>query len=468
MKTSLLIAALLPVALGYNFQAIPAFKRSLDTTEVSSRSLVARHNQLSVKQPKLCDASVKQYSGYIDVTSGKHLYYWFFESRHKPSTDPVILWLNGGPGCSSFTGLLMELGPCRVKPDGSGVDFNPHSWNKNANVIFLDQPAGVGYSWGANVSTTAQSGIDVDTFLRKFFKTYPQYSKQDFHVFGESYAGHYIPEIAKDIVHNNKRVPNSKKIHLKSIGIGNGWIDPRLQEKYYAPQVCEGGPYGAILSKEDCAKMNAAYPRCYSLATKCYREHTFENCKAATDFCEENIENVYYNTGLNPYDIRKPCDPGSDLCYAIEAGIDIWLNRPEIRAELGVAKEVGKFSSCSNTVGENFSKTPDSMTNYADRIPKLLQEGIRVLVYAGDADFICNWLGNKAVALDVNWPGKRGFNAAKDTLWTVNGTKAGEVRTHGKLTFLRIFGAGHMVPYDQPEASLDMLNTWVNKKSFTH
>ena len=87
----------------------------------------------------LCDSSVKQVTGYLDVDDDKHFYFWFFESRSSPSKDPLSLWLNGGPGCSSLTGLLMELGPCRVNPGGDNTTVNPHSWNARSNIIFLDQ-----------------------------------------------------------------------------------------------------------------------------------------------------------------------------------------------------------------------------------------------------------------------------------------------------------------------------------------
>ncbi|KAJ2831553.1 hypothetical protein FBU31_002249, partial [Coemansia sp. 'formosensis'] len=92
--------------------------------------------------------------------------------------------------------------------------------------------------------------------------------------------------------------------------------------------------------------------------------------------------------------------------------------------------------------------------------------GIKVLIYAGDADFICNWYGNKAWILDLEWSGKTEFNQEKDAPWTVDGDAAGEVRTHENLTFLRAFGAGHMYPYDQPGSSLDMINHWISNKEF--
>ncbi|KAJ7828852.1 serine carboxypeptidase-domain-containing protein, partial [Mycena olivaceomarginata] len=106
----------------------------------------------------LCDTSVKQYSGYLDIADDKHLFFWFFESRNSPSTDPLVLWLNGGPGCSSSTGLLFELGPCSIANEGKNTTFNKHSWTSSANMIvsrnslvvasltgiqFLDQPVNV-------------------------------------------------------------------------------------------------------------------------------------------------------------------------------------------------------------------------------------------------------------------------------------------------------------------------------------
>jgi cathepsin A (carboxypeptidase C) len=101
------------------------------------------------------------------------------------------------------------------------------------------------------------------------------------------------------------------------------------------------------------------------------------------------------------------------------------------------------------------------------KVPKLLEEGVRVLVYAGDADFICNWMGNKAWTIELPWANKAKFGAAKDQPWSVDGQAAGEAREVGPLTFLRVYNAGHMVPYDQPAISLDMLRRWLKEESFS-
>ncbi|KAJ1913385.1 hypothetical protein LPJ71_002529, partial [Coemansia sp. S17] len=100
-------------------------------------------------------------------------------------------------------------------------------------------------------------------------------------------------------------------------------------------------------------------------------------------------------------------------------------------------------------------------------IPPLLAAGIRVLIYAGDADWICNWYGNKAYAQALEWPGQTKFNQMEDSRWTVNGDEAGEVRTHKNLTFIRVFGSGHFVPLDRPRSALDMVNRWISNKKFS-
>ncbi|EKM48474.1 uncharacterized protein PHACADRAFT_108885, partial [Phanerochaete carnosa HHB-10118-sp] len=101
-----------------------------------------------IKKSDFCDGTPqisRAFTGYIDIEA-RHLFFYFFESRSNPDKDDVIFWTNGGPGCSSSLGLFMELGPCRVN-DVHNVTFNPYSWNENANIFFIDQPIGVGFSY---------------------------------------------------------------------------------------------------------------------------------------------------------------------------------------------------------------------------------------------------------------------------------------------------------------------------------
>ncbi|KAJ1770237.1 hypothetical protein LPJ74_003382 [Coemansia sp. RSA 1843] len=428
--------------------------------------------QLRTKSPSLCDSSVTQYSGYLDTSEDKHFFFWFFEARNANETAPLILWLNGGPGCSSFVGLLMEMGPCHVTPGGNDTQYNKYAWNDHAHVLFLDQPTNVGFSYGSDVFTSLIAGMDVAALLQLFYKSFPQYASSDLHVFGESYAGHYVPAVAKTIHESNNElreqrthiadsinVDERKVLPLVSIGIGNGFVDPRTQYKYYSQMACNS-TYDPVLSPEICAEMDRAYPLCESQATECYEAPRALTCMPAYLYCYRKIEEPYMNTGHNPYDVRMDCGGNSTLCYPITNDIDTYLNRKDVQKELGA--EVSSFESCSGKVEYNFVLNGDPMLPLHLEIPPLLDAGIRVLIYAGDADFICNWYGNKAWTLELEWPGQERFKAASDLAWSVDGVLAGEARSASNFTFVRVFGAGHMVPYDQPKNSLDLINRWLN------
>ncbi|KAI3947637.1 hypothetical protein MKX01_034302 [Papaver californicum] len=167
-----------------------------------------------------------QYSGYVTVDGGKGraLFYYFVESPQNTSTNPLVLWLNGGPGCSSFgNGAMMELGPFRVKRDRTTLDLNEYSWNNAANIIFLESPAGVGFSYSNttsdyNLSGDKRTAQDSYTFLVNWLERFPEYKSRDFFLAGESYAGHYIPQLAQLILHNNK-ITNQTIINLKGIAV---------------------------------------------------------------------------------------------------------------------------------------------------------------------------------------------------------------------------------------------------------
>ena len=408
------------------------------------------------------DPDVKQYSGYLDDNDNdKHLFYWFFESRNDPKNDPVVLWLNGGPGCSSLTGLFLELGPSSVDENLKLV-YNPYSWNANASVIFLDQPVNVGFSYsGSQVSDTVAAGKDVYALLTLFFKQFPQYAHQDFHIAGESYAGHYIPVFASEIMSHKKT-----NINLKSVLIGNGLTDALNQYPEYRPMACGKGGWPAVLDESSCESMDNALPRCLSLIQNCYDSESVWSCVPASIYCNNAMLAPYQRTGQNVYDVRGKCEDSGNLCYKELGYITKWLNQPAVMKALGV--EVDGYDSCNFDINRNFLFQGDWMQPFHRLVPGLLEK-IPVLIYAGDADFICNWLGNKAWSEALEWPGHKKFAAAKMKdlkMEGAKGKKIGEVKSEGNFTFMRIHAGGHMVPLDQPEASLEFFNRWLAKEWF--
>lgn len=439
-------------------------KRPTDFWDFVVKDKKAENYQLRVnkiKDPKILgiDPDVKQYSGYLDVEDeDKHFFYWFFESRNDPKNDPIVLWLNGGPGCSSLTGLFFELGSSSIGPDLKPI-YNPYSWNSNASVIFLDQPVNVGYSYSSSegVSDTVAAGKDVYAFLQLFFRQFPEYaSGQDFHIAGESYAGHYIPVFASEILSH----PTSERnFNLTSVLIGNGLTDALSQYPLYEPMACGEGGEPAVLEPEQCDGMLDSLPRCLSLIKSCYDYESVWSCVPAAIYCNNAQMGPYQRTGKNVYDIRKECE--GELCYSEMQYLNEYLNLDYVKEAVGA--EVEKYESCNFDINRNFLFAGDWMKPYHKAVTDLLNQGLPVLIYAGDKDFICNWLGNQAWTDVLPWKHAEEFakQPIRDWVSSSTGDKAGEVKNYKHFTFLRVYGGGHMVPYDVPENALSMLNDWI-------
>jgi cathepsin A (carboxypeptidase C) len=163
------------------------------------QSQFSENHSIRIRQQQndtLCNAHSKQYTGWLDVGS-KHLFFWYFESQNKPSEDPLLLWLTGGPGGSSMIGLFQELGPCLINEYGNSTVYNEYGWSKNANIIFVDQPAGVGFSYLDNdiplPATSFTAAEDMHHFLQLFTSdVFPDLRGREFHITGESYAVSFV------------------------------------------------------------------------------------------------------------------------------------------------------------------------------------------------------------------------------------------------------------------------------------
>ncbi|QRV90103.1 Serine carboxypeptidase [Ceratobasidium sp. AG-Ba] len=421
--------------------------------------------QLRAKRTiEFCDPTVNVYTGYLDVNFGaRHLFFYFFESRNNPDSDPVVMWLNGGPGCSSATGLFAELGPCIIRepPGIGGTEWNPHSWNDQANLLFLDQ-------YGQIVETTEEAAKDVHTFVTIFLETFDGLKGRDFHLASESYGGRYIPVFAAEILDRNQRAHLSgfTPVNLKSVMIGNGVTEFKtMYESYYKIQ-CRNISMAPVQEIGRCISMEKQLRRCLDLfQTECIDRLDHVGCGLAASYCDSNIYNSFFTTGRNPYDMSKPCSPEKAVsfkCYTFKEHIAEFLDRPETRRVLGVDPSIGNFTGCSEQVSGGFYNRLDLFHPTQDYVLGLLERGVRVLVYAGTYDYVCNWLGNYNWVTELDWTGKEQFRASDFRGWFVDGGLVGSVKSGGGLTFATVDAAGHMVPYDKPKESLVMVNRWLS------
>ncbi|KAJ9118615.1 hypothetical protein QFC22_003835 [Naganishia vaughanmartiniae] len=432
-----------------------------------------------------CDPDVRSYSGYINTGHGRDLFFYFFESRSSPKTDPVLTWINGGPGCSSSLGLFMELGPCTIADPShiNGTKVNPYSWNNNANVIFLEQPIGVSFSYGKHgqtTSTTEEAAVDVQAFVSIFFQTFKEFKGREYFMSGESYGGRYLPVFASAILDGNKDLvaKGLDPINLKGVLIGNGITDAyRMMSAYYTYQCVHlpsrPGHESPINSIANCVQMAKTLPICEEMLERdCLYRTDRDACAGAFSYCASVLEQPFFDMNLNPYassyDISKSCNKTEledGLCYGeITGNITKYMDLPELRKFLGVEESANKFASCSNKVSVAFNAALDESGKTWLYLSGLIERGVQALIYVGTNDWICNFVGNEAmVEQTLQWSGQRAFGQQSLREWTVDGKSAGTTKSYGPLTFATVYGAGHMVPYDKPKQALQMLNTFLQQ-----
>nr|XP_016462989.1 PREDICTED: serine carboxypeptidase-like [Nicotiana tabacum] len=210
-----------------------------------------------------------------------------------------------------------------------------------------------------------------------------------------------------------------------------------------------------LISKSDHDRINKILPVCEVAINLCGTDGKI-SCLAAYFVCNSIFSAVRARAGadINHYDIRKKCVGA--LCYDF-SNMEKLLNMHSVKQALGV--EDIEFVSCSTTVYQ--AMLVDWMRNLEAGIPTLLEDGIKLLVYAGEYDLICNWLGNSRWVQAMEWSGQKEFVASPDVPFEVDSAEAGLLKSHGPLSFLKVHDAGHMVPMDQPKAALEMLKRWI-------
>ncbi|KAF2473664.1 alpha/beta-hydrolase [Lindgomyces ingoldianus] len=452
------------------------------------RSQYSEHS-IRIKQQQnetLCNAHSKQYTGWLDVGS-KHLFFWYFESQSSPSEDPLLLWLTGGPGGSSMIGMLQEMGPCVINEHGNGTKYNEYGWSRNANLIFVDQPAGVGFSYidkGMPVPATSFTAAeDMHHFLQLFVsEVFPDLLGRDFHISGESYAGHYVPILGAQIVSQNLLYPHRPQVNLASILVGNGYVSPLDTAFGYWETLCTTNPgiKSPIFNSTRCDIMASNLPRCMNLAQVCYQHPDPAICAAASTICWNGVISHYDSEsgpgGRNRFDITTPCKTKDELCYPEIPHIQEYLNLPWVWEALQVPKALHNYSILSEEVAIAFTLTNDEGISTQPQVLYLLENEIDVLFYQGNLDLACNTAGNIRWASNMLWSGQPAFVAQAPRAWKdgkrdVGWFKEVKVKMGGgeretTFAFSTVDGAGHLVPYDKPKEAFALVSRWLGDRSF--
>ncbi|XP_065616944.1 serine carboxypeptidase-like 29 [Quercus suber] len=514
------------------------------------------------------NVSFAHYAGYITVNedAGRALFYWFIEATKDPDSKPLVLWLNGGPGCSSIAyGEAEEIGPFHIKPDGKTLYLNPYSWNKVANLIFLDSPVGVGFSYSKNSSDVLnnkkkkkktilvppnvlsryslwftqttfallqlpilyflipllelvfsysknssdvlnngdkRTAEDSLAFLLKWFERFPQFKGRDFYITGESYAGHYVPQLSQAIVrykiYGIDSVGNAlTDDHHDHLGVFQFlWTTGLISDQTYRQLnlLCAFQPFLNV--SEACYNIlvvastelgnidqySIFTPPCPANVSQSNRlkkrmNHMVGYIGMKYDPCTADHAVVYFNLpsvqkALHVDPARAP-SPWStcryialmvgyigmkyDPCTADHAVV--YFNLPSVQKALHVdpARAPSPWSTCSELVNTNWKDSPQTML---DVYHELIHSGLRIWMLSGDTDSVIPVTATRMSIDALKLATLRPWRA-----WYDDGQVGGWTQDYAGLTYVTVRGAGHEVPLHKPKLALALIKAFLSGNS---
>ena len=393
------------------------------------------------------------FSGFLDIpnSEGRSLHYVFVESQNSPENDPLLLWLNGGPGCSSMLGLFYEHGPYVFQELSYNLTVNPYAWNRNASIIYLESPAGVGFSqYGDESNLNSNDYITANDNLQavlRWFELFPEYSQHEFYVTGESYGGVYVPMLAYTILEYNSQAGALSPINLVGMSVGNGVTIFNIDATSVLVYLAWSHDFIPWSLKDkidtDCVPTN----------------YQSDACEADMDELNDLLSNI------NRYDMYRPCLSsssghhyakwmlGSGLPCTDDSGLTAYLNNATVQAAFHIpAKDDAlPWSVCSNSL--NYSQNSNgTLWTY----PTLLASGIKILIYSGDTDTVCPFPQTRA------WISALNLHLVQDhTAWYYNDQVAGYYEVYDGLTYVSVKGVGHMVPQWAPPRAYQLITSFL-------
>nr|CAD2197041.1 unnamed protein product [Meloidogyne enterolobii] len=403
--------------------------------------------------------------GYLQVSDTRFLHYVLVTSKSNPDKAPVVFWFNGGPGASSLLGLFFESGPYLVSNDGTKLVENVHSWNKYAHKVFLETPAGTGFSYVTDGNyTNNDDQITQENYkaIQVFYEKFPNLRCNGLYIAGSSFAGHYTSMLASTIVNNQKNY----QINLKGLLIGNGLvnIETSMESDILYPYF-----HGFVEEREmknfinKCCKGNLETCNIVDV----YTDNNKTDCQDTIDNFANSISNANVNV-YNIYSVLQRCDnkltkigkdfdPSPTACITEDARNN-YMNNPKLLKALHIPIERNfTWRIGSDKVRQNYETTQDDMSPF---ITNVLNAKIPVLLYFGEADSVLSFISGQRFCERLG----RRIKTPK-TPWVFDKQTAGmKTEYEGGLTFITVFGAGHAVNGGVPERSLYFFKQMLDNK----
>ncbi|KAL3279832.1 hypothetical protein HHI36_017337 [Cryptolaemus montrouzieri] len=398
--------------------------------------------------------------GYITVREGAHMFWWLQYTTAEvkdPTTIPLVIWLQGGPGSSSTGyGNLGEIGPI-----DEHLNERKYAWTKKYNVLFVDNPVGTGFSYVDSFSALAMNNTQIAddflVFMQGFYEQMPKLNNTPLYIFCESYGGKMTAEIA--LVLYKAQQEGTLPTTLKGIGLGDSWISP-------VDTVLTWGVYllnqGLVDNIGYNSIQNGAEKIADALSAGKFYEATslWGDLEAIVDKATSGVDvyNVLTKVSFLGKDartsgkLRRPVGEINDeLIFKV-------MNN-QVKTALGLNRSwVYESSQVFDALQIDFMKP------VTDIVEKLLNEtNLEVVVYNGELDLIVDTPGTIKWVNRLKWNGAEEWNNTTHKPMFVNGIIEGFYKKVENFTFYWVSRAGHMVPYDNPHAMEHILKKTIRK-----
>ncbi len=387
-------------------------------------------------------------TGVIDLgNGGDDIFYYLFRSRAaSTATTPLVFWFTGGPGCSLSTALFAEVGPYVFDRQGKNYHRNPHAWNEIADVVFVDQPVGVGFSHAKTPHACRDQHCvarNFQVFVRKLLALHSEFVGRPIYLTGTSYAGKYVPAMSRYLLEASSE---KGTINLKGALIGGGMINRFIQrssDPLYYYQLKYTNLFQYLLAR--------------TAAMICNITESVHMRSLAFPICLRMFSYFKPQQIINEADIRETRDYG-DIMDSIEN----FVREPAVKKAFGVADRA--YDRCSDEIESDFHD--DFMVSQDQTIGFVLDRGVKVMLYFGECDGASNWLGGGQVADGVRWKGQDQFGRVEYQEWKSeqDGKAFAQIRRHKNFSLVKFFAAGHLTGMNQPEYSLEMLRYFVQQQ----
>ncbi|KAL5553417.1 hypothetical protein UlMin_040818 [Ulmus minor] len=441
------------------------FNSSFSASFIKSQSQQLYHHShpitpLSIPALPFPKQALPTKSGYLPInpTSNSSIFYTFYEAQNPISPlpqTPLLVWLQGGPGCSSMYGSFLELGPWQLVNNNSTgsepslvLKPNPGSWNRIFGLLFLDNPIGSGFSIAAKSEEIPKNSHSVAQHLfiaiNKFLEQNPSFRSRRLYIAGESYAGKYVPAIGYYIVKKNYQLWETRRINFGGIAIGNGLTDPITQVASHASNAYFTG----LINTRQRAELE-------KLQDEAIRLVKLGKWREATEARYAVMESLRAMTGLATlFDFSKKAP------YEIQM-VTNFLQNKIVKKALKAKLFVG-FDRCSEEVARALHD--DTMKSVKYMVEFLVRKS-KVLLYQGQFDLWDGVVSTEAWVKTMDWEEIDKFLMANRFVWKdEDGELIGYVQKWKNLSHVVVSRAGHLVPVDQPLNSQRMIENWVLDK----